>query len=208
MRRYMSVIDSYLAGKKVSEKSLNFALSHLSKYGGQTTIGKYEGETYGADFDKYDTAILGFTNYWNIKLGSTIDGYVPIDANIVKAMVIQESTCGTNSKNNGLLDVMQCLDPRNPAFNILAHTGEGSLRSGGIQSGGFGLFRTVDSSGKYDATNVTPEMSIAGGIRILILKRGDLNRYNVGNPEYTKGISTYLINMGFEKGIDSFKLGW
>ena len=132
-----------------------------------------------------------------------------MDPEIVKAMVAQESSMGTNSRNNAIRDVMQALDARNPALYILSkrrytnitisdedfeeHKMEGTGRYGLPKEGYPFLDSIVSQDGSYDESAITPRSSIVGGIRYLSYttasNNGDIlegaKRYNgKGDSEY------------------------
>ena len=183
-------LDAYVNGfitEAESWEAISDALNWYAANGAYTSIAQYNlGD--GNDYNGFDNIILGWTNYWNETLGSGI-----INPDVVKAMIIQESTVGHNPLNNGLKDVMQSLDPRNPAISRLAARGKYSKYEGlkqGIPAGGYGLAQRLFAGGKYDASRATSTMSICLGIRWLAYKTTvteDVNKTRGGVHDYNGG---------------------
>ena len=188
LQQAMNRIDQYLAGEDI--ENLDWALKVVAKYGPQTSIGKYEGknsydkygnkESYvmGKSYDRFDTAILGFTNYWNLKL-KLVGTDDEIDANLVKAIMMQESSLGNSTSEYVNRDVMGSL---RDVPEILAYGT--SEKSNYPIKGGYAIFKQLfDNNGNWVSANATPLMSIAGGIRIFAFKNMDLAKYNGGGHE-------------------------
>ena len=119
---------------------MELQLSGLQKNGGQSSIKQFAKGQYGEDYNKYDTEILGLVNYWNHKLGASVD------ANVIKAMARAESQMGYISGSasaNGSIDIMQVLDVRNPAIQRLAAEGNFDPNEGKMPKKGYSLFKQL-----------------------------------------------------------------
>jgi RHS repeat-associated protein len=184
----MEIIDKWLDGGKVSDAQLWLAIKWLAKYGGQTSVGKFEGKhslnrqgheesfVMTNKYDKYDMEILGFTNYWNTKMGLTGDNC--IGANLIKAIIMKESAMGTLES----VDVMKSLG--DAGFPILS---KGTIQGSDypIQAGeGYWIFANISlPNGECNMLNANPIISIAGGIRILLFDNLSVARYNGNGDE-------------------------
>lgn len=84
---------------------------------------------------------------------------------------------------NGLVDIMQCIDPRNLAVQRLAAIGTYDPNEGAkfLPKEGFGLFKKLyDFSGNYVRSNATIDMSVAAGVIWYTHKGGSFESYNGG----------------------------
>ena len=116
----VSKIDAYLAGN-ISEKEAQKYIAELAKtgalYGGKyiTSVKSYKSDYKNRDYDRFDTQIIGWVAYYNIK-----NPEYSINTEWVKAMIYEESRYGyvyNDSPNaNASRDIMQTLDPRNPTI--------------------------------------------------------------------------------------------
>ena|GEM_PF-6371939 len=197
--RSMAVIDDYLKGIHTSESSLNSALMWFATNGNQSSIGSFDtdklktvlngeysayADTTRYDLNRFDTQILGFANYFNLKYSREID------ANDIKVIALIESKMGYfagSATANGAVDVMQVLDRRNPAIQRLAAQGNFDPNEGArlMPREGFGLFQDMYDDGTYAIENATIEMSIIAGI-IWYAHKGSFQRYNGGgDSSYT-----------------------
>ena len=110
--QWFSILDEYLEGN-CSDSEASNALIQIA--GGQT-LDKYETPSSpgNLNYERYDHYIIGWTAYFNDRLG------IHIDTAIIKAIIWKESKMGyaQNSSPNANIaaDVMQVLDPRNPTI--------------------------------------------------------------------------------------------
>ena len=177
------------------------ALTYYTQNGIYKDIAKYGKNEDGVDLDQYDFYIIGFCNYWNEKLG--LFGDSAMLPSLVKAMMYQESHCGTyDGGNNGTRDVMQVLDNNNPAAATLARDGkDGGIylwpNDGRIRAEGYGAVKNLFYNGNIDTSRVTPIMSICFGIRWFGNQiqnaggnraQGVTNYNGGGNPNYLEDV--------------------
>ena len=215
----MGRMDDYVNGRNVSEFTLSMSERYVAAHGEYNQLPSY-GVNNGEDWDRYDTYILAWTNYWNESLKDIPNSKV--DPEIVKAMVAQESLMGTLDRNNGTRDIMQALDDDNPVLYILSkrrfkddglsdgefeeHKMEATGRYGMPKEGYPFLNSIASSDGSYDETAITPRMSAVAGIRYLSYtiasNDGDtlegVKRYNGhGDSEYV-----WHVYEKYKRGID------
>lgn len=136
--------------------------------------------------------ILGFTNYWNYKLGTDID------ANVIKAMAYVETKIGYfqgSASANGSIDIMQVLDGRNPAIQRLAAEGNFDPNEGSMPKDGYIVFKRLFPNGKYDNSAANVEMSVAAGVRWFIHNSGSVERYNGGGDGAYAGKVTDALKL-------------
>ena len=80
-----------------------------------TSVKSYKSDYKNRDYDRFDTQIIGWVAYYNIK-----NPEYSINTEWVKAMLYVESVYGYPSDNspnaNASRDIMQTLDPRNPTI--------------------------------------------------------------------------------------------
>ncbi len=192
----MAKMDNYLDGGILPEDAVEW----FANNGEQTSLGQFQSEEGGADYNRYDTEILAFTNYLNAKYGEKVD------ANVIKAMTYVETKVGYdtgeergNFSANGGVDIMQCLDDRNFAVHRLAAMGgvfnpiEGRAY---IPEDGYGLFKNLYADGTYNKAAATVEMSIVGGVLWFLVKDSDPHTYNMGNPGYLDDLTEAIKLMG------------
>ena len=85
------------------------------------TIGS--GGLQGADIERnFDDYILAWSYYWNVKIDEGVFGEekVYIRPDVVKAMIMDESSWGSPGAKNSSRDVMQCLVPGDYALWLLS----------------------------------------------------------------------------------------
>lgn len=205
-------MSDYINGD-VSDAQLKASLQYASEHGNRTDIGSLSsrnnemGKNDIRDYDRYDTEILAWTNYWNETLKDEYK-FVRISPETVKAMMYTESKLGYyhgSDTLNGSVDVMQVLDDRNPAIHRLAAEGafdENEGASYGLPRSGYGLLKKLYPNGVYDNSNATVNMSISAGIRWLGYKQalksseslGVIAYNGGGDPGYWTKIQNILIN--------------
>lgn len=100
----------------VAEEQLTIALEDAKNYGGQNQVGNFK--TYFENATKFDTSILAWTNFWNVKLKEELGegNFTPVRAEVIKCMMAKESTMGDEGRKNSMRDVMQCLFPGDPGI--------------------------------------------------------------------------------------------
>jgi hypothetical protein len=172
--------------------------------GNQTSLAKFgQNPTYlDRGYNRYDAEILAFTNYFNAKFEISVDG------NVIKAMAYVETKMGYfpgSATANGEIDIMQVLDPRNPAvYRLAAVSGQWSFDPNEgrryIPSDGYdfftsSLFPTGDGL-NYNRSGATVDMSIAGGVLWYLVKGNIPEKYNVGDPGYMPKIKVAFNLMG------------
>lgn len=105
------VLDAYLQGN-VSDDEAEQALKRIA---GDRILNVYKVSWNTNDYGRYDAFIIGWTEYFNDRLGEW-----NINPEIIKAIMWRESTIGYSSvdspNKNPKIDVMQVLDPRNPTI--------------------------------------------------------------------------------------------
>lgn len=118
----LAYMDLYLQGE-VSETEIEKYIIYVSQNCGLTIAkivgGECQGKDIQNDLDKY---ILAWSYYWNCKIseGKFGDGRIAIRPDVVKAMIMDETSWGTDARHNGLNDVMQVLVPGDFALWILS----------------------------------------------------------------------------------------
>lgn len=122
MKMALAYMDLYLQGE-VSEVEIEKYIIYVSQNCGlpiaKIVSGDFQGRDVQNDFDKY---ILAWSYYWNGKIaeGAFGNGRIAIRPDVVKAIIMAESSWGTDSKHNGLNDVTQALVPGDYALWILS----------------------------------------------------------------------------------------
>lgn len=162
------------------------------------------------DYNKLDSLILKSVEYWNNEFANDLNPPDKLlDPNLVKAMLYQESQVGNDSRNNGLVNVMQVGNKGDPSLLVLRkkyHKNESWVKNGEL----------VDLH-YPDASNDSPENSILWGTRWLYHKaqinvqnndgswhskwnswKEAVDSYGPGDPEYIKNIWSI-----YQKGIDT-----
>lgn len=77
------------------------------------------------DYNRYDEIIRSVVDYWNKKfLNDKYPVENPLDPNLVKAIIFQESRIGYDKRNNGAINVMQVGNYGDDSLNILNGKGE------------------------------------------------------------------------------------
>ena len=173
------IMDEYVNGNT----SIN--IDEAIEYIGQTESLM----SYSEEYDRFDNEIVAWTSYWNDRLE------LDMDANYIKAMIMEESTMGTNPNKNGTRDVMQTLyeydmgmwvlikrDPNDYGYNVGYDPYEGIAC--GIPKEGYPFLQVLFEDGTYNKELVTPRMSIAAGTRYLAY------RYMM-NPNFLLAIEGY-----------------
>lgn len=130
------VMERWLLGgyDAVSEDQLTDAMKQLVKYGDQKEILSLNevakvtdemDERINDDLerqDQYDYMILAWSNFWNMNMEKEYgNDFVPIRAEVIKAMAVVESDMGKENMistvlANGQRDILQSLDPENPVI--------------------------------------------------------------------------------------------
>ncbi len=78
----------------------------------------------GKDFNRFDTEIAQAVGYWNDEfLGQEYPPNAPLDPDLIKAMIFQESTMGYSKKERGHVDIMQVGTSGDPALHTLNNDG-------------------------------------------------------------------------------------
>ena len=147
--RYMTMYlngtlaDGFLLDEAIKSAAQNGAIKSVNNFDWSKTTTVSNKEVSGLDYTQFDTEILAWTNYWNDrKAYSHSNGFVQVDPNVVKSILLIESTFGIATRQNGQRDVMQSLFPGDPTLWLasgLDPTGKGHSpnRFGNQQSGTF-----------------------------------------------------------------------
>lgn len=84
---------------------------------------KYKGVSGKEDYNQYDDLIVKAVAHWNTEFFSDVFSPVePLDPNLVKAIIFQESRVGNDPK--GKLNIMQVGNYGDPSLNVLNGNGE------------------------------------------------------------------------------------
>jgi hypothetical protein len=133
----------YTNGISLSKAKINNAISYAADHGEITSVNSLN-NSLNNNYDRYDTEILAWTNYWNNSLEDT-EGFDKIDANYVKAIMYVESKMGyAKEAKNSNNDVMQALFPGDPSFWTQSRINSGTF---------YGLYHTITSKGIYKDTD-------------------------------------------------------
>jgi len=194
------ILDSYLAGN-ISDIEADKALTQIA---GNQTLDVYisKTNTSGKNYERYDNYIIGWTEYFNDRLG------IKIDTAIIKAMLWKESKMGYahNSSPNANIsvDVMQVLDPRNPTiyeyctYNLDTTT---NVKIIGV-TGAYVLPITVEPTNNYQKTRTTHNTPVAD--RLFSLQSDGCYHYQYQNASpllsIALGIKTYTIKLQVTNG--------
>jgi RHS repeat-associated protein len=150
-------MDMYLVGKLKDGVLVDKAVQYAAWYGPINSVADFvTGEFAGSkNSTKFDGEILGWTNYWNSKIQQNPGRYVGqtmIRAEVVKAMIAQESSMGTATSKNAQRDIMQTLVPGDYAVWYAA----------GLNPLELGRFHTEPGvSGRYNAIDaIRPDGSL------------------------------------------------
>jgi RHS repeat-associated protein len=110
------IMHKYLDGRIPDGPFVNLAIEYAAANGNQKSVknfvtGDFEGNKNAVVFDD---DILAWTNFWNDKINSPAMSGIytystTIRADVVKAMIAQESSLGKLSRLNGTRNVMQSL---------------------------------------------------------------------------------------------------
>ena len=120
----------YLRGENISEEELNEIIEYVAEHCGLKVNDMIQGQ-FSKEADEnahnrsmaYDSQIIAWTYYWNKKIESEFTYQFEIDPNIVKAMIAQESSFGSDAINkakNPTRNVMQSLSTGNSTVWIAA----------------------------------------------------------------------------------------
>jgi len=193
----MSIVQQFVNGQITSSDSnLTLALNILSVHSWSFTLNKWNFNINGQSADRFDTDILGFINYWYALHSGLGFQYNP---NYVKAMIGVETKMGTyaGGKGNGLLDVMQDLDGRNPSVYCMAKiapvNGVGydpneGLSLGMITTGYPAVKNIFVGSPKVPSPGlVNPRLSLCFGILWLGYKTAHAGSIDTGVTDYNGG---------------------
>ena len=160
-----------------------------------------------SSWNKYDTAIMAFNNYWISKLN--VSKKLRVNPNYIKAMVYNESTMGeTDSK-----DIMTAFNPYDPDVHILAknengykkYLGNGYDPNEGIsfnlpKKGYKAVKNLYSKNNTVQKKRINYQLSLCFGIRWLYFKTINygsvikgIARYNGGgDQEYIRKIRNTL----------------
>lgn len=185
----IDILDNYLRDGEFEEEKLEWALNYLA---GQSEYKLVEYRSlHGYDYNKYDTYILGWTEYYN----KSYD--VKIDPNYIKAQCYEESRVGNGYKGieeipaaNLERDIMQALDVRN--YNIYEYIGISPER-----------FSILKSDGSY----ITGRDIWALNLGVKGASEPEPDKYNEGKKERCGGIIETLFNKEIDGTGDCYYEG-
>lgn len=173
MEAALNYLDLYLEGK-ISEYQISLIILFVAQNCGMTIEIIQRGAFVGADVAKnFDNNIVAWSYYWNQKINNSMFGNnkILIRPEIIKAMIMDESSWGDDGAKNCSRDVMQCLYPGDYALWILsgydptlsgkAHDGD-SERVVWIEDGD--EYKEGSMRGEFFADNVS---EFGNGLRIL-----------------------------------------
>ncbi len=96
----------------------------------------YKGILNNENYNRYDDLIINAAAHWNEEFFSEIySPNEPLDPNLIKAIIFQESRVGYDKNNNGNINVMQVGNYSGPSLDVLNGKGEKSeyeLRNGNL----------------------------------------------------------------------------
>lgn len=171
-----------------------------------TTLRQYNPGANGEDYNRFDSKIIKAVSDWNVFfLAQKFPPSVPLDPNLVKAMIYEESKMGYYNPGVSYYpsypDVMQIADPRNPAIHTLNSDGWVDPNTNSVaKENEWTENGVVNLNYNGEANGSTPEASIKWGVRWLYHRaQGITNEYNrfwrtwkqaveayngEGNPDY------------------------
>lgn len=116
-------MTQYLRGENISEEELNEIIAYVAGSCGLEVNEMIQGQfSEGTDKDAYnrsqmyDNQIIAWTYYWNKKIKNEFTYQFEITPNIVKAMIAQESSFGSDDINKA----------RNPSRNVMQSLSTGN----------------------------------------------------------------------------------
>ncbi|MCG2700771.1 hypothetical protein L6267_01220, partial [Candidatus Parcubacteria bacterium] len=85
----------------------------------------YKGILNNEDYNRHDDLIINAVAYWNKEFFSeTYPPNEPLDSNLVKAIIFQESRMGYAKSNNGNINIMQVGNAGDPSLDVLNGNGK------------------------------------------------------------------------------------
>ena len=114
----------------ISAERLNRALEDARNYGEQKSIKNFNDckekkieniDESQVQYTEFDTSILAWTNFWNARQMKLLGAgnYTPVRAEIIKCIMMKESSMGTNGRKNGIRDVTQSLFHGDPTIWVI-----------------------------------------------------------------------------------------
>lgn len=114
----------------ISAERLKRALEDARNYGEQKSIKNFNDcagkkikdiDEKQVQFTEFDTSILAWTNFWNARQMKLLGAgnYTPVRAEIIKCIMMKESSMGTNGEKNGKRDVTQSLFHGDPTIWVI-----------------------------------------------------------------------------------------
>ena len=122
MEEALAYMDLYLQGG-VSETEIEKYILYVSQNCELRIARIVKGNLKGKDVEKnFDKYILAWSYYWNCKISEGIfgNGRIAVRPDVVKAMIMDESSWGAKPKLNSINDVMQAFVPGDFALWILS----------------------------------------------------------------------------------------
>ncbi len=210
---------------KVVSKSTAILLVDFS----HSNLRQYKSPKSGHNYNQYDVAIEDTVKYWNNEFfKQTNPLVVPLDPNLVKAIIYVESKMGYYIPSDSYIkknpnyyrshpDVMQVGDPRNGSLFVLKNIENPKT---GKKSTEFEIIDGKEVKIEYPEANVdTPEQSIFWGVRWLFRKAREnikqvdgtwirkwldwkeaIRKYNIGDSGYVEKV--YKV---YEQGLGERK---
>lgn len=114
----------------ISAERLNRALEDARNYGEQKSIKNFNDckekgieniDESQVQYTEFDTSILAWTNFWNARQMKLLGAgnYTPVRAEIIKCIMMKESSMGTGENQNGKRDVTQSLFHGDPTIWVI-----------------------------------------------------------------------------------------
>lgn len=114
----------------------------------QVKVYTYKGVSGDENYNRYDDLIVKATAYWNKEFFSdSFPPNEPLDPNLVKAIIFQESRVGNVS--NGKLNIMQVGNPGDPSLDVL--NGRGATKEYELQNN---EIREINYHGKAQVVDI------------------------------------------------------
>lgn len=158
--------------KRTAVFIVTFEITHADSDVDLTVLKKYtyRGVSGDEDYNQYDDIIIQAVLYWNNQFRNDTDPpETPLDPNLVKAMLYQESRVGNDPRNNGLVNIMQVGNDGDPSFPAL----RGEQKEYWVHNAELIALH-------YDAKNDSPYNSVFWGVRWLYHKAHENIRHSDG----------------------------
>jgi hypothetical protein len=148
-------------------------------------------------YQEYDSIIQKYVEQWN-KEYSSIPGFKPLDPDIVKSMIIQESGANRDKDGAWKYDPFQMANKGDDGLRVLRDGLENSIPNKGYEEL-HGIMETPRRNGKWDygavpkENRITAELSLEYGTRFLFQKAFifDKDGKPIGLRPWNEAVSRY-----------------